>query len=171
MEELSMTPEAQQSQRESEVDECKSCTSRKLCQNTICPKELFRKEIAMWKDEDPLFMAYVQGQEAGRGEASSPHTPAPEHGRWRDKDDPQGCECNTEAGYRLGYAEAARTATLAAQNDIPEFIDTICFIDLYQYVHNEKDIEDISKCRGKECNYCGKFNEQSTAAEKQEEPR
>lgn len=28
-------------------------------------KELFRKEIAKWKDEDPLFMAYVYGQEAG----------------------------------------------------------------------------------------------------------
>jgi len=61
--------------------------------------------------------------------------------------------------------EAARTATLAAQNDIPGFIDTICFIDLYQYAHNEKDIEDISQCRGQECNYCGKFNErQSTTA-------
>jgi hypothetical protein len=36
-------------------------------------KELFRKEIAKWKDEDPLFMAYVYGQEAGRKErAPSP---------------------------------------------------------------------------------------------------
>jgi hypothetical protein len=62
-------------------------------------------------------------------------------------------------------AAIARTATLAAQNDIPGFIDTICFIDLYQYAHNEKDIEDISQCRGQECNYCGKFNErQSTTA-------
>ena len=31
-------------------------------------KELFRKEIMKWKDEDPLFMAYVYGQEAGRKE-------------------------------------------------------------------------------------------------------
>jgi hypothetical protein len=31
-------------------------------------KELFRKEIAKWKEEDPLFMAYVYGQEAGRKE-------------------------------------------------------------------------------------------------------
>jgi hypothetical protein len=29
-------------------------------------KELFRKEIVKWKDEDPLFMAYVYGEEAGR---------------------------------------------------------------------------------------------------------
>ena len=29
-------------------------------------KELFREEIAKWKDEDPLFMAYVYGQEAGK---------------------------------------------------------------------------------------------------------
>lgn len=29
-------------------------------------KELFRKEIAKWKDEDPLFMAYVYGHEAGK---------------------------------------------------------------------------------------------------------
>jgi hypothetical protein len=66
-------------------------------------------------------------------------------------------------------AAIAHATTLAAQNDIPGFIDTICFIDLYQYVYNKKDIEDISKCRGKECNYCGKFNEslrtQSTTAQ------
>jgi hypothetical protein len=31
-------------------------------------KELFRDEIAKWKDEDPLFMAYVYGQKAGRKE-------------------------------------------------------------------------------------------------------
>jgi hypothetical protein len=29
-------------------------------------KELFRNEIAKWKDEDPLFMAYVYGYEAGK---------------------------------------------------------------------------------------------------------
>jgi flagellar biosynthesis/type III secretory pathway protein FliH len=29
-------------------------------------KELFRKEIAKWKEEDPLFMAYVYGYEAGK---------------------------------------------------------------------------------------------------------
>jgi hypothetical protein len=29
-------------------------------------KELFRKEIAKWKDEDPLFMSYVDGYEAGK---------------------------------------------------------------------------------------------------------
>lgn len=29
-------------------------------------KELFRKEIGKWKEEDPLFMSYVYGQEAGR---------------------------------------------------------------------------------------------------------
>jgi hypothetical protein len=39
-------------------------------QNQRDAKELFRKEIAKWKDEDPLFMAYVYGQEAGRKEAT-----------------------------------------------------------------------------------------------------
>lgn len=43
---------------------------------------------------------------------SRPHTsaPAPEHGRWRDTDDQQSCGCNTEAGYRLGYAAGAKAA-------------------------------------------------------------
>lgn len=31
-------------------------------------QELFREEIAKWKDEDPLFMSYVYGQRAGRKE-------------------------------------------------------------------------------------------------------
>jgi len=53
-----------------------------------------------------------------------PHPPEPEHGRWRDTEDTQGCGCNTEAGYRLGYAagkkEAARAATLAAYSKVLE---------------------------------------------------
>ena len=65
----------------------------------------------------------------------------------------------TDEQCRICSDAIARAATLAAQNDIPGFLDTICFIDLVQYVQNDKEIDDISKCRGKDCNYCGKFNE------------
>jgi len=42
------------------------CASHSDFQSGWYIKELFRKEIAKWKDEDPLFMAYVYGQEAGK---------------------------------------------------------------------------------------------------------
>ncbi len=67
-------------------------------------------------------------------------------------------------------ASIARAATLATLDDIPEFLAAICFVDLWQYVRNEMEAEDITHCRGKDCNYCGKFNESSrrTAGDEQE---
>jgi hypothetical protein len=58
-------------------DDCKGECSGEVDGFVHCPytpqaardaKELFRDEIAKWKDEDPLFMAYVYGQKAGRKE-------------------------------------------------------------------------------------------------------
>jgi hypothetical protein len=40
------------------------CASHPAAEQDV--KELFRKEIAKWKDEDPLFMSYVYGEEAGK---------------------------------------------------------------------------------------------------------
>jgi len=48
----------------------KGCASHSAFTNAEHLKELFRKEIAKWKEEDPLFMAYVHGQEAGRKEGA-----------------------------------------------------------------------------------------------------
>jgi hypothetical protein len=44
----------------------RGCASHSDFQSEQDVKELFRKEIAKWKDEDPLFMAYVHGEWAGR---------------------------------------------------------------------------------------------------------
>jgi hypothetical protein len=48
------------------VDNTAMCVRSHLYQPERDVKELFRKEIAKWKEEDPLFMAYVYGQESGR---------------------------------------------------------------------------------------------------------
>lgn len=45
-----------------------------------------------------------------------------------------------------------------ARNDVT--IDDFCIVDLTLYIQQSAMAsEDVSRCRGKECNYCGKFNE------------
>lgn len=51
-------------------------------------------------------------------------------------------------------AKAARE-----QFTFADAIEMFCYIDIYQYFDETRDIEDVSRCQGKECNYCGKFNE------------
>jgi len=102
------------------IDFVNYCTTHTLARNdsdVLDVKELFRKEIAKWKDEDPLFMAYVYGQEAGRKEE--------------------------------------RDAVL----DIGEILESLCKTDLYWYNKGVTEGEDVGKCRGKDCNYCGRYNE------------
>lgn len=48
-------------------------------------------------------------------------------------------------------------------------IDDFCICDLTRYIQESSmSSDDVSRCRGKECNYCGKFNEslRSTEAQK-----
>jgi len=39
-------------------------------------------------------------------------------------------------------------------------LDDYCKIGLYWYVHGDEESEDVGLCRGKSCNYCGRYNEE-----------
>ena len=50
--------------------------------------------------------------------------------------------------------------------DITEILDSLCNIDLWQYVRGDKEGDDVGRCRGITCNYCGRY----TAELRQGEP-
>lgn len=59
----------------------------------------------------------------------------------------------TVTGYEAGLKEGTRKGALEMT------IDDFCFVDLYWYIHEtDRESEDVSRCRGESCNYCGKFN-------------
>jgi len=43
--------------------------------------------------------------------------------------------------------------------DIGEILESLCKTDLYWYIKGVTEGEDVGKCRGKDCNYCGRYNE------------
>jgi len=43
--------------------------------------------------------------------------------------------------------------------DIGEILESLCKTDLYWYNKGVTEGEDVGKCRGKDCNYCGRYNE------------
>jgi len=53
------------------TSEPRTCTSRSSTPAPASDPEDWRKEVAKFTEEDPLFMAYVKGQEAGRAEATA----------------------------------------------------------------------------------------------------
>jgi len=42
--------------------------------------------------------------------------------------------------------------------DIGEILESLCKTDLYWYNKGVTEGEDVGKCRGKDCNYCGRYN-------------
>jgi dihydroxyacetone kinase-like predicted kinase len=109
------------------------CASHSDFQSERDVKELFRKEIAKWKDEDPLFMAYVYGQEASKKEERET---CPQNKIWQ--------HCPAVGQIRKNERD----------------LDDYCKIGLYWYVHGDEESEDVGLCRGKSCNYCGRYNEE-----------
>jgi len=43
--------------------------------------------------------------------------------------------------------------------DIGGILESLCKTDLYWYNKGVTEGEDVGKCRGKDCNYCGRYNE------------
>jgi hypothetical protein len=41
-----------------------------------------------------------------------------------------------------------------------ELLESLCTIDLVYYTWGEKEAEDVGKCDGVSCNYCGRFKEE-----------
>jgi hypothetical protein len=40
-----------------------------------------------------------------------------------------------------------------------EILDSLCKVDLYGYARGMSYAEDVGKCRGVSCNWCGRYNE------------
>lgn len=57
------------------------------------------------------------------------------------------------------------------QSERDKVLDDYCNIDLTHYVWGDIQGDDVSLCRGKECNYCGRFNAELRQEGKQEEQR
>ena len=43
--------------------------------------------------------------------------------------------------------------------DVGVILDSLCNVDLYWYSRGNCESEDVRKCRGKDCNYCGRYND------------
>ena len=43
--------------------------------------------------------------------------------------------------------------------DVGGILESLCKTDLYWYNKGVTEGEDVGKCRGKDCNYCGRYNE------------
>lgn len=48
--------------------------------------------------------------------------------------------------------------TMTCQSEREKVLDDYCNIDLTYYVWGEKQSDEVGLCRGKDCNYCGRYN-------------
>ena len=67
---------------------------------------------------------------------------------------------NKEKIYDLIKSEFSVMRSRPYQNQREKVLDDYCNIDLTRYVWGEMESEDVGLCRGKTCNYCGRYNEE-----------
>jgi hypothetical protein len=67
----------------------------------------------------------------------------------------------------MGEIETARIDERDTVLDIGEILESLCKTDLYWYIKGVTEGEDVGKCRGKDCNYCGRYNEKLRQAGEQ----
>ena len=53
--------------------------------------------------------------------------------------------------------------------DEGNILDSFCRIGLYWYIKGDEESDDVGKCRGKDCNYCGRYSEELRTAAKEQE--
>jgi hypothetical protein len=65
------------------------------------------------------------------------------------------------AAYKkaVGNVESPYQSERDTVLDIGEILESLCKTDLYWYIKGVTEGEDVGKCRGKDCNYCGRYNE------------
>ena len=64
---------------------------------------------------------------------------------------------NTDcASHRYTYNFQSERDTVL---DVGGILESLCKTDLYWYNKGVTEGEDVGKCRGKDCNYCGRYNE------------
>ena len=51
--------------------------------------------------------------------------------------------------------------------DIGAILESLCNVDLYWYSRGSCESDDVGKCRGKDCNYCGRYSEELRTAAKE----
>lgn len=67
-------------------------------------------------------------------------------------------EHNPSMPLSLGNLIRSRPYIQQSEQDI--MLDDLCNIDLTYYVWGEKQSDEVGLCRGKDCNYCGRFNKE-----------
>lgn len=78
--------------------------------------------------------------------------------KW-NKDNYRDCIDTDCASHRYTYNypyQSSRDKVL----DIGEVLESLCNGDLTRYTWGEMDGEDVGKCCGKTCNYCGRYTEE-----------
>ena len=69
---------------------------------------------------------------------------------------PEDCPCGkVQTCYECTHPPSEQDTVL----DIGEILESLCKTDLYWYNKGVTEGEDVGKCRGKDCNYCGRYNE------------
>jgi len=69
-----------------------------------------------------------------------------------------GCLHNSDIGA-LWEQDSSYQSERDTVLDIGEILESLCKTDLYWYIKGVTEGEDVGKCRGKDCNYCGRYNE------------
>ena len=54
--------------------------------------------------------------------------------------------------------------------DIGAILESLCNVDLYWYSRGSCESDDVGKCRGKGCNYCGRYSEELPTPTPEERP-
>ena len=70
---------------------------------------------------------------------------------------------------RRGCASHANTTDRDKVLDEGNILDSFCRIGLYWYIKGDEESDDVGKCRGKDCNYCGRYSEELRTAAKEQE--
>jgi len=63
--------------------------------------------------------------------------------------------CSLSCYHRSRPYQSERDKVL----DVGGILESLCKTDLYWYNKGVTEGEDVGKCRGKDCNYCGRYNE------------
>ncbi len=62
-------------------------------------------------------------------------------------------------GFTLTTKEEIDSVNLISTRSANEItIEDFCFIDIFDYTNHGRVSDDVGRCKGESCNYCGKFN-------------
>ena len=83
---------------------------------------------------------------------------------WKNREERKGIhdEVSWTSGWISGFLTTNNviksTKLVVGQGD--RDFDDYCKLDLTQYVWGDKQSDEVGLCRGKDCNYCGRYSEE-----------